>query len=152
MAGQVVVREATREDRKALFEWRNDQHLNSVYPSKGFTAYRDHCRWFDRLLGDPDRFLLVGVLETLRIGGVRFDRHSEDAFKVYLFVKPLYCGKGYGLSLLSEALVFLNQIENPRKVFARVKMMNPATRRIFEGAKFTIVEEDGADLHFEWTP
>ena len=151
MAGQVVIREATKEDRKALFEWRNDQTLNSVYAPKELQTYQDHCRWFDDFLNDPDRVLLIGVLETFRIGGVRFTR-SGNEFELHMFLKPTFAGKGYGTALLEEAIVYLTQIETPQRIFARVEIMNPATLHTYDGAGFTAVCEEGSYLHFEWTP
>jgi RimJ/RimL family protein N-acetyltransferase len=150
MVVQVIVREVTREDRKALFEWRSDQTLTSVHPSTVHLAYREHCRWFDYLLNDPDSLFFVGVLETLRIGGVRFTRQPRDVFEVHMFLKPSFAGKGYGTILLKESLAYLTEIKGPQKIFARVKYLNLATRRTFENAGFKLVSEEGLYLGFEW--
>ena len=117
----IVVREATTEDRIALWDWRNDPVIRPVYQADPVVKYRQHCLWFERVLKSEHIILYIGVVEVLRVGCVQFDLSAEGTFEVGLYIKPLYCGKGIGPLLLSprKACLKLSRYEFSFKISFR---------------------------------
>lgn len=141
MEMRVSVREIGREDRVALWEWRQDPITRALFPCDPAITYERHRRWFDCAMTAGDVVWCVGLVETLRIGCVRFDQMNPTEYHVSLFLKPPYCGKGYGRVFLQAAIEFLKARRPIRKLVAQVKNANPASGTLFQEAGFSIANE-----------
>ena len=148
MNDKVVVREATIEDRLTLWEWRNDPVKRTVHKTIAAATYTRHRVWFNRLMRDELVFLCVGHVETLRIGCVRFDMEREGEYRVSMYIKPVYCGRGYGDPLLKKAIEFLRQNHQVTRISAVLKNINPASDKVFSRTGFHVAEV-GEELHCE---
>ena len=151
-AGEIMlIREATWDDRRALWEWYHDslryKTFRSRQPDK---EYEQHTIWFNQLMKNPDIVLCIGIDDNLRVGCVRFDHEQEDVYNLNFFLKPLYCGREYSIHLLREAINYLNRIQTPKKIVVDVQLDSPnvAIQRMFEILGFSFVNYRG-ELNLE---
>ena len=121
----------------ALWEWRNDQVTRRTFNLDKSINYDEHSAWFERLLGDENRILCVGLVDTIRIGSVRFDRERGNDYRVELYLKPQYSGRGYGAGLLAAAVEFLSKSNGPGQLWATVPEANCHTAQIYRQAGFS---------------
>ena len=47
---RVYLRDATEQDRDLLFQWTNDEEVRKNSFSMEKIAYKEHCRWFDKMM------------------------------------------------------------------------------------------------------
>jgi UDP-2,4-diacetamido-2,4,6-trideoxy-beta-L-altropyranose hydrolase len=136
MPNQVSVREITLEDRLALWEWRNDPTGRGLYKPNSAIAYQHHKKWFEHVMRNNDVLVFIGLVETLRIGCVRFDNINNGEYDTSVYLKPYYCGKEIGVSFLQGAIMLLKERAGVRKITARIKVVNPASAHLFEAVGF----------------
>ena len=100
----VVVRRAALADRDVLLAWRNDPDTRAASRSTEVIDPEEHARWYDAMLADPDRLLLIGEQDGIPIGTVRFDpRDPEHDVEVSLTIAPEHRGMGLAVPLLLAA-------------------------------------------------
>ena len=88
--------------------------------------------------------MVIGQLsEGAACGQVRFDRESDGAWAISYSLAPEFRGLRLGRRLLEAALLRLEQRELHTCVIARVKPENVASKRIFQGLGFELVDSDG---------
>lgn len=148
MAGPVTVRALSLEDRLALWEWRQDPMTRALFPYESEAAYDQHRHWFDQVMASTDTVWCIGVVETLRIGCVRFDRIQGDEYAVSLFLKPAYCGKELARALLRAAIDHVRSKRRVDTLVARIPNTTSASGALFRSLGFSITEE-GCDLRCE---
>ena len=129
MAARITVRGATLEDRRALWVWRNDPLTKTLFAEDGSVKYSDHCAWFQRVQDGSAGRLLIGLIDTLRIGAVYFRPTPGNELEVGVFLKPVDSGKGYASKLLQEAVKFLGQSHSPATIVAN---LGPGQERLAE--------------------
>ncbi|MQF67091.1 GNAT family N-acetyltransferase [SAR202 cluster bacterium AD-802-F09_MRT_200m] len=129
MVARITVRGATFEDRRALWVWRNDPLTNTLFAVDGSLKYSDHCAWFQRVQDGNAGTLLIGLIDTLRIGAVYFRPTIGNEMEAGVFLKPVHSGKGYASKLLEEAVNFLGQSHNSATIVAN---LGPGQERLAE--------------------
>lgn len=102
----IRVREATIEDARALFDWRNDESVRTASRQPDPIAWPEHQRWLRTVLSDDDRVLLIGERNGAPVGVVRFDVSRPQA-EVSIYRVPRSPEAGLGLSLLLAAEAWL---------------------------------------------
>lgn len=147
MSTPIVVREATAEDRAALWEWYNDPRRYSFLKTKPKVTRADHWKWFDARMAAADTLLVVGLVDIIRIGMVRFEREAGDRFSASLLLRPPYFGKGLAAGFLHEACKLLQTREHAAKVVAKLRRSTPASASLFEQSGGRVQPLD--DAYFE---
>lgn len=125
----VSIRRATAEDAIKLFEWRNHSSIRAVSKHKDIIDWETHQKWFDSVLADTNRELLIGFRSSEHIGVVRFDISGEVA-EVSIYLVPGI--KNAGTELLQSAENWL--IANYpaiRRLNAEVNGNNRASTNLF---------------------
>lgn len=132
MPRMMQVRQATQEDARMIFEWRTTPEVMGVSRNTDPIMYEAHCAWMTRVLADPNRLLLVGLLEGRDAGVVRFDMDGCCA-EVSIFLAPGAIGFGLGRALLTAAEARLRQ-DHPqvKTLSAWVKKDNPRSLQLFQ--------------------
>jgi UDP-2,4-diacetamido-2,4,6-trideoxy-beta-L-altropyranose hydrolase len=140
--GSVVMRRAAVADSPQVFAWRNHESVRAVSYNQAPISAADHGRWFEGVLADPNRALLIGAQEGGDIGVVRFDIAADGA-EVSIYLVPGLAGRGLGAELLCSAESWLRR-ERPeiRRLDARVLNHNAVSQRLFEAAGY----QKGVDL------
>lgn len=142
-----VARRATARDRDLLLVWRNDPGTRASSRTTDPVTPGSHARWFDGVLADPDRLLLVVEHADRPVGTVRFDRQGEGLWEVSVTLAPRARGQGLAAPVLAaaETLWRSHAGEGPA-VLACVRPDNTASAALFRRAGYLPVpapEPDG---------
>jgi UDP-2,4-diacetamido-2,4,6-trideoxy-beta-L-altropyranose hydrolase len=105
---RITMRAAGPQDSGNLHAWRNAPAVREVSRNSKPIALEDHRRWFDALLGDPRRVLLIGEDADGAVGVVRFDLQDTTA-EVSIYLAEPRLGQGLGPGLLRAAEHWLEQ-------------------------------------------
>ena len=135
---------------KAIWEWRNDPVTRSMFRSQDFVLWEDHSNWYRKTLLNPNRIMYVGLNVQLPFGVVRFDSiyNLESSFEISININPLDRGKGLGLKILKLALIKLKEERpNVKKIIAKVKQENPASKRLFKSADFVAQQSNESEFN-----
>lgn len=133
---QLWVKPATHADARRMHDWRDHPVTRGVSRETGAIAWADHLAWLDRVLADPQRTLLIGMIGDVAIGVVRFDRRPDGGAEVSLYLDPALHGLGLGAAMLragEEAVADLD-------IHAEVLEGNSGSARLFASAGFRRVD------------
>ena len=130
----ITLRRVEESDKESLWQWRNDPLTREMSIDRHEVSWADHCAWFDRVQGDPNRHLLIGELEHNLIGTVRLDGVAETA-EISITVAPAARGKGLGLALLDAATQYAKTLQLVA-LTAVIRPSNKASQIIFERAGY----------------
>lgn len=133
----IRLRPARLRDRKRIFRWANDPAARAASFHEKEIPARVHRRWYDASLRGA-RLLYVVELDSEAIGVTRLDAvdGEDDAAEVGIVLDARYRGRG----LAVPALLALSEIAADarlRRLIARIRVDNAASRRVFEKAGFT---------------
>jgi UDP-2,4-diacetamido-2,4,6-trideoxy-beta-L-altropyranose hydrolase len=130
---------ATAADEALLLEWANDPDVraNSFTPDRIDAV--SHGDWFRRKLAAPDdcRLYVIETAAGIPIGPVRFDRDGDD-WVITFSLDARARGRGLGRPMLAAAIDAFPATGN-RRLLAKVKTSNHASRRVFEELGFSLV-------------
>lgn len=153
---RLIVRNATSDDSRDIFVWRNDPTTRSVSLSTEEVNWSDHESWFAATMANPQRKLYIceGDLsdETIEpVCMVRFDLDdSGDRAEVSINVNPLARGRGFGFEGLSSAICqFSDDFPSVARVTARIRDSNVASVALFTKAGFVLTESANGVGHYE---
>jgi len=134
----IKMRLATSEDSEKLFGWRNHILIRSVSRNSEEINWSDHQKWFTGVLSSSDRVLLIGELENVPVGVVRFDIQDNTA-EVSIYVIPETDLTGAGQELLQSAEHWIKRFRPEiREIKADVLGSNERSHRFFLGADYYI--------------
>jgi UDP-2,4-diacetamido-2,4,6-trideoxy-beta-L-altropyranose hydrolase len=127
----IVIRQASVNDAKELFEWRNHPTIRAVSRNMGLIDWDLHCSWIETVLADKNRELLIGYKGKDPIGVVRFDK-TEDTAEVSIYLVPDAGVRGNGRNLLLKAESWLlAHRPDVKQVRAEVLENNVVSQRLF---------------------
>lgn len=134
----IVIRQADASDVYDLFQWRNHPSVREVSQDQREIEWSSHFHWFESVLADEDRFLLIGHRAQTPLGVVRFDRLG-DAAELSIYVRPGFAERGVGQNLLRSAEVWLAE-NHPDilKISAQVLYNNSRSHKMFASAGYEI--------------
>ncbi|MBN1900071.1 GNAT family N-acetyltransferase [Candidatus Sumerlaeota bacterium] len=133
--GKIMLRPATLEDAKLLFDWRNDSVTRDVSFSSEPIAWETHIPWLEKVLQNPSRKVYIGerMEDHIPIGQVRFDLHSEEEIEINIAVAPAWRGRGLGTTLIREGVDRIQRdFDGIRTIIALIKPDNAASRKAFQ--------------------
>lgn len=135
---RIEMRNAVLNDSSNLFAWRNHEAIRTVSRSDQLIEWQDHQAWFDSVLSDADRSLLIGTLEGVPIGVVRYDYTGDEAeISIYLVPDMLMTGYGAELLQIAEQWLRLNR-QDIQSISAHVLGHNPRSAKLFMSAGYSI--------------
>jgi UDP-2,4-diacetamido-2,4,6-trideoxy-beta-L-altropyranose hydrolase len=130
----VSVRLALKSDALNLFEWRNHPSIRRVSRNTEAIDWTMHQAWLGSVLGDSNRTLLIGEIESQPIGAVRFDMSGSSA-EVSIYMVPGQEGRGLGADLLTAAEAWLRRNRpGVTRIDADVLGGNAVGRNLFSAA------------------
>ncbi len=134
----IEARIATQEDSRLLFRWRNHVTVREVSRNTELISWDDHQQWFADVLSSPLKLLLIGYLQEVPVGVVRFDI-KDDTAEVSIYLVPGTNDAGRGRDLLESAeRCFRTHKPEIRKLFACVLGRNERSHYLFKGADYQI--------------
>ncbi len=132
----ISLRLATQEDMCQIFEWRNHENTRRYFFNPAVIAWKDHVIWFNQILQDANRHLLIASYHDFPIGVMRLDCEKDQA-EVDVYVSPGQAGQGYGTLMLKTLTGWTKQnLPSIQKLMAKVFMDNKASLKAFEKAGF----------------
>jgi len=138
------VRELRPEDCAEILRWRNDSVTRAMSLQAAVIDDDSHSAWFNRLLADDARFPLVGVVDDLSIGWIRFDPYKDKAgLLVNITIAPEFRSKGFGNELLRLGLHAASLKYSKPTIYAQIKHDNSASMQIFLRQGFRMHGVDG---------
>jgi RimJ/RimL family protein N-acetyltransferase len=145
----VDIREIEKQDRRALWEWRNDPISKNLLKVDRDLEYSKHVHWFDAVTKDRKKLLCVASVNTIRIGGALFELQSHESYSIRAFLKPVYWGQGYGPDVISSSIDFLRSNRAVAKVSAFADKTEINLRELFENAGLEATNETESSVVFE---
>jgi UDP-2,4-diacetamido-2,4,6-trideoxy-beta-L-altropyranose hydrolase len=127
---------ATINDQDLIFEWRNQPEVRRYFFCSEPITQLEHSKWYENVLADENRVLLIADSQGVKFGVVRFDI-ADDLATVDVYVNPSVMGQGYGSALLKCSVKWLKQHKkNVKKVRAEILTENKASIKAFTKAGF----------------
>lgn len=140
LPNSIALRLATQADCRQLLDWRNDPITVAMSLVAEPVSWEDHVRWFESVLANPNRHLLVAEDSQLKYGTVRFDE-IDDTAEISITVSPDLRGQGVGSKLLDAAAVWAKNELGLDRIIAQIKANNPASIALFKKGGYEITEE-----------
>ena len=138
----MTLRSATLDDELKQFEWRNAPEIRSASFDDKLISLEEHQRWFQTVLKDPSRHLLIAECADQPIGVLRYDVVENEA-EVSIFILSGLTGQGLGTRLLQEGNIWLKQnAPQLAKVRARILPDNFASQKSFLKAGYVPCGQD----------
>lgn len=145
----IVVNEATEDDSKIIFAWRNDEKTRAMSRTTNEIDWEEHSKWYEATLQNENCCVLMcsNAKTNQQMAVVRFDVEDEVA-QISINLSPFMRGKGLANTCLSEAITYFSAIfKSVSCIEAEIKPINIASRKAFEGAGFGFKKEsDGMDV------
>lgn len=133
---KIELRLATEEDAQQIFVWRNHENTRRYFFNTQSIVWEDHVAWFDKVLQDLHRHLLIAYCGELLLGVMRLDCEKDTA-EVDIYLAPDQVGKGWGTTMLRALADWAKKnLPHLNKLVAKVVMENQASLRAFEKAGF----------------
>ena len=127
----IRLREAGAADIHDVFEWHNAPSTWQFSIHQRPATWGEHQQWYQRVLEDPDRVLLIGEADGSPVGVLRFDIVGNKAV-VSVYLVPGHYGRGFGKRLLEEGMQWLRAHRSEVTLIeAVVAAENIASCRVF---------------------
>ncbi|WP_176697171.1 bifunctional UDP-2,4-diacetamido-2,4,6-trideoxy-beta-L-altropyranose hydrolase/GNAT family N-acetyltransferase [Microbacterium sp. 3J1] len=126
----MMARAATLDDARMLFDWRNDPATRANSRTRGAVDWDAHVAWLARVVGHPDRRLLIVESEGHPVATSRWDRHSDTDWELSITMAPEYRGRGLASAVLAASERALS-VDAPTRLLAIVHGENTASLRLF---------------------
>lgn len=128
---RVDVRVATTADADRLLAWRNDPATRAASRRPGAVTPADHLTWLAASLERADRHLLVGALDGVAVGTVRWDAEPDEEWEVSITLDPDARGRRLAGPLLRAGQEWLARRSRPVTALAVVHRDNRPSARLF---------------------
>jgi len=139
-AGSLVLRPATTDDAKLLFDWVNapDSLANKI-ATVAPVDWPTHRQWLQARIADPDCLLEIVELDGRPIGQVRLEPGDRGTM-VDIYIAPAFRRSGLARTALAEAIARCAA----RPVVALVKPDNAPSLALFRALGFREIGAEGA--------
>lgn len=133
-----VMRPACQADASALHTWRNASRVREASRNRDPIPREAHDLWFNAMLGDSNRILLIGERnDGTPLGVVRFDISGSVAeVSIYTIAESEARGAGQGL-LRSAEQALRQRRPDVETIVAEVLGENEPSHRLFKRAGYS---------------
>ncbi len=138
LASQIVLRRAVSEDCERIYVWRNHPQTRLWAIDTAAIDAQTHRQWFEAVLANPQRDLLIAAYGGKALGVIRFDVEADLA-RISIYLVPGLQGQGWGVALLTAAEDWLHRSRPEVRVLeAEVLADNRASMAMFAGAGYRL--------------
>lgn len=127
MDQELVIRLATIEDVKKVFELSNDDVVRANSINQDKIKWEEHVNWFRKKIIEDKSFFYVAELDGMFCGYCRLEK-VEQFWIVTIHVSPNYRNKGIG----KQFIEFVTNKHKEKNLVAYVKCNNKPSCRLFE--------------------
>ena len=145
MIKKISLRDATQDDCRDLWVWRNDPDIRKNSFNTQEIRFEEHQAWFQKAIGDKNIKIYIAEYENrFKAGQIRFD--TKDEVLININLNPDFLGKGLGSQLIAMSTKsFLQQNPGVKKVVAMVLEENDISKKAFQKAGYRLVKNDQKD-------
>jgi UDP-MurNAc hydroxylase len=139
----ITILQATENDSKDIWEWRNDELTKQMFITTDSVNWETHSGWYEKSLVDPNRYLYLGLTnDNEKIGVCRFDVEAHtNVAEVSINLNPQHRSKKLSSHLLSQAITKFSAERNIDLV-ATIKKSNIESIKCFTKSGFKFERED----------
>lgn len=135
---KIRLRLATMQDRLAVYEWRNDPRARAHAHDPAPLEFSSHANWFETVLADPNRVLLIALAASKPVAVVRFDCVGTCA-TISIYLVPDMHGRALGPAVIRQASAWLlGQRSEIDSILAEVRPENQTSARAFNEAGYAL--------------
>jgi UDP-2,4-diacetamido-2,4,6-trideoxy-beta-L-altropyranose hydrolase len=148
---EIILRMATMDDCKTIYNWRNAEETRRYIFSPEQISFDKHCIWFKESIQNTNRQILIAELHGKAVGVLRYDIEGQLAV-VSIYNVPGMKGYGIGTQIISAGSKWLRRyFPGINKIQAKVLPENLISKKAFVSAGYTqhhiIYEEKLIDDH-----
>ena len=130
-------RDATMQDAKDIYQWRNHDTVRTVSAKTHETfTFDSHVTWLSAVIADDNKALFIASFRNKPIGVVRFDI-SGDRARISIYKVPKECNDKVPSGFVSAASRWF-LCHNPAIAIIEAEIVdhNPASQRAFKNAGY----------------
>ena len=141
------IRRVNLSDKKDLFIWRNDEATIKMSLNSSSVSQITHNKWFENVLNDKYKILLIGEEDRIKISVVRFDIHiNKNNAEISINLKPNERGKKKSVGIICKSIMYFvkNNEYKIKTIIAKIKKQNNVSRLSFlkSGFEYSHSEKD----------
>lgn len=132
------LRKAVDSDMDILYAWANDPDVRRNSFNSAPIPYEAHQAWFSRMMEDDAVYQFILMDESVPVGQIRLNVDGDEA-EIGYSIASRFRGKGFGqkiLQLIIQEVKF--NIPEIKKLVAKVKPDNTASKKLFESTDFSM--------------
>jgi UDP-2,4-diacetamido-2,4,6-trideoxy-beta-L-altropyranose hydrolase len=134
---KVDVRRALISDGIKVWPWRNDKATRKYFFDNSELIFDEHIKWWNKSISDSKRLLLVGILNNIEFGLVRFDFLDATKAVTSIYLNPMIVGNGLGRMLLIKGIAWLkDNYPKLKVVLAEILSENISSIKLFQSVGF----------------
>ena len=134
----LMLRPATSDDARRLFDWRNDPETRANSIDTEPVRWNSHIAWFNSSLTAPRRQILIAEIDGVPVGTLRID-DTETGREMSWTVAPEARNQGNAAKIVKMGL----KLGGPHAI-AKIKPDNAKSRRVADQCGFVFDRmEDG---------
>lgn len=133
----LTIREFKLDDAQTVFKWRNDPYIANLGSLQRTVTWEEHIKWFNTTINGTNRKAFITEVNNLPAGQVRFDKETESACFISVYLIKEFAGNGYGVEFIKLGCkeIFLNW-ESLLDIYAVVRRDNKVGQKAFIKAGF----------------
>ena len=133
---QVIIRHATIEDCDSVLEWRNSGETRRYAFESKTISIETHREWYNKSLVSSNRILLIGEIENIPVGVLRYDFMDVDA-QISIYLVPGFQGRGIGTQLIKTGSLWIKEnYPNIKRIKAEILSENMPSLNAFISAGY----------------
>ena len=145
MDQELIIRLATIEDVKKVFELSNDDLVRTNSINQDKIKWEEHVVWFNNRIKDVNNpFYIVEDKNQNFIAQVRIDKKDENVISISL------TNKFRGKNLSSKIIKLCSKKSKCNELYAYIKKENLASQKTFEKAGFVFVNKKDNLLKYKY--
>jgi UDP-2,4-diacetamido-2,4,6-trideoxy-beta-L-altropyranose hydrolase len=141
-AGKLTLRQATAEDSRRLWLWRNEYTARAMFGDRQLVPWEAHAAWLTSRLADANTLIFIAEVDGRPCGNVRFHSELTGAARIGIAMARHVRGLGYGAAVLDLACQKVLEQRFCDRIEAKVKRENVVSQRVFVKSGFQPAGED----------
>jgi N-acetylneuraminate synthase len=150
-ADLLQLRPARHQDARDVWEINRHASVRAAAFSQADIPWENHQIWFDQVLQDSSRDVMVACRDGEVVAVVRFEQPTPELGEISVSVKFGQRGRGIGRWAIAEATrYYLSSELEVKGIRAYIKQGNTASRHAFEAAGYQLQGTAMVQEHSVW--
>ncbi len=138
------IRQVQLADSRRIWEIRNQPSARQVSGTKDSFSFESHQAWFqDKYFSNKKYYCLVLTVENQVVGYCRFDiGETDNDYVISIALDAAFQGRGFGSTLLSDAIKLFSTLEKNKTITATVDISNKRSMKLFIKHQFKVFQRN----------